>query len=177
MIEQRPDRKRKERIVICMGFDSLISNIGHFLTVMFTAMVPVVELKGAIPIGLGLGLNVWETYAAALIGSCIPAPFLMFFIRALLRWMEGCRFSALRSFCDFLNRKIEKGQQNRFFAGSVMLGLFLFVAIPLPSTGVWTGSMIAGVLRLDKRKAIPIVFLGNAVAGLIVLMMSHLIIA
>ena len=160
-----------------MDIGSLVSNLKHFLTVFGISVLPVVELKGAVPIGLGLGLGVWETYIAALLGSCAPAPFIMFFIRRLIKWMENCRFDLLKKFAAFLNGKIEKGQQNRFFQSSALLGLFLFVAIPLPSTGVWTGSMIAGALRLDKRKAIPIVCLGNMVAGLIILAMSHLIIA
>lgn len=160
-----------------MNFTELIANLDHYLSVMALAMVPVIELKGAMPVGLAFGLGVWETFAAALIGSCLPAPILILCIRKLLAWMNGCKFELLHKVAAFLNRKIERGKSNRFFQTSALLGLFVFVAIPLPTTGVWTGSMIAGVLDLRMKTALPMIILGNTVAGLIVLYMSHLLIA
>lgn len=160
-----------------MDFTEILTNLDHYLSVMLLAMAPVIELKGAMPVGIALGLGVWETFAAALIGSCLPSPVIILCIRKLLAWMSNCKYTFFHRIAGFLNRKIEKGQQNRFFQTSALLGLFVFVAIPLPTTGVWTGSMIAGVLNLRMKSALPAIVLGNTVAGLIVLYMSHLLIA
>lgn len=160
-----------------MDFTELLTNLDHYLSVMLLSMVPIIELKGAMPVGLAFGLGVWETFAAALLGSCLPAPVLILCIRKLLAWMSGCKFKLFHKIANFLNRKIERGRSNRFFETSALLGLFLFVAIPLPTTGVWTGSMIAGVLNLRMKNALPVIVLGNTVAGLIVLYMSNLLIA
>ena len=157
-----------------MDFSEILLNIERYLSVLVISMAPIIELKGAMPIGLALGLGVWETFFTALIGSCLPVPFLILFIRKLLEWMSGCKIRFFQKFAGFLNRKIEKGQQSRFFETSALLGLFAFVAIPLPTTGVWTGSMIAGVLKLRMRTALPIIVAGNSVAGLIVLYVSYL---
>ena len=139
-------------------------------------MAPVIELKGAMPVGLAAGLGVWETFAAALLGSCLPAPIVMLVIKRFLNWADTCKIGFLQKFAQFLHRKIEKGKSNKTFQTSVLLGLFIFVAIPLPTTGVWTGSMIAGTLDLPMRKALPVIVLGNTIAGLIILGASHLLI-
>ena len=159
-----------------MDFSEIFTNIEHYLIVLLVSAVPIIELKGAIPIGLGLGLGLWETFFTALLGSCLPAPFLILLIRSILKWMNGSKISFFHKVADFLNRKIQKGQQSKAFRTSAILGLFVFVAIPLPTTGVWTGSMIAGVLDLRLKSALPVIVLGNTIAGLIILSMSHLLI-
>ena len=159
-----------------MSIQVILDNLGHYLSVMAIAMAPVIELKGAMPIGLAAGLGVWETFAMALLGSCLPAPIVMLVIKRFLNWADTCKIGFLQKFAQFLHRKIEKGKSNKAFKTSALLGLFIFVAIPLPTTGVWTGSMIAGTLDLPMRKALPIVIMGNTVAGLIILGMSHLLI-
>lgn len=159
-----------------MDFSEILTNLQHYLYVTALAMVPIIELKGAMPVGLAFGLGTWETFAAALIGSCLPAPFLILLIRKILVWMSGCKVPFFNKVADFLQRKIQRGQDNKAFRASATLGLFLFVAIPLPTTGVWTGSMIAGTLGMRFKTALPVILLGNTVAGLIVLYMSHLLI-
>lgn len=159
-----------------MSFAEILTNLDHYLSVMVIAMAPVIELKGAMPIGLALGLGVWETFTAALIGSCLPSPVLILIIRKFLEWAGGCKIEFLNKFATFLDHKIQKGMSKDTFKRSALLGLFIFVAIPLPTTGVWTGSMIAGVLKLRMKYALPVIILGNTVAGLIVLSMSYLLI-
>ena len=159
-----------------MDIAAFFTRFEHYIYVLGISMLPIVELKGAMPVGLALGLGTWNTFFTALIGSCLPIPFLILLIRKILEWLSVCRIPLFNRFGAFLNRKIEKGQNSRAFRTSAILGLFLFVAIPLPTTGVWTGSMIAGVLKIPLKIAWPIIVLGNTVAGLIVLFASHLII-
>ena len=142
--------------------------------VMVLAMAPVIELKGAIPVGLAFGIPLWETFLWAMIGSCLPAPFLVLLSRKILDWARGCKVRLFRRVAGFLDRKIAKGsvKVQRY----ARFGLYLFVAIPLPTTGVWTGSMIAGALDMRLKYAFPLIFFGNLTAGIIVLFMSHLII-
>lgn len=159
-----------------MVFSELFGHAWHYILVMLISMLPIIELKGAIPVGLAYNFGVWETFFAAFVGSCIPAPFLILLIRKLLRWMAGCRFHILRQFSEFLNKRIKSKSESRRFRTSAVLGLFLFVAIPLPTTGVWMGAMIAGMLDIRLRHALPAIILGNLIAGLAILLMSRLII-
>ena len=134
-------------------------------TVLGMSMLPVLEVKAAIPVGLALGLPLWETFFIALLGSCIPVPFILLLLRPFFHWCKG------RPFFHRLAEKLEGRFQKK--SGGVrrysLLGLFLFVAIPLPTTGVWTGSGIAAMLDLRIRHALPVIVAGNAVAALLML--------
>ena len=143
-----------------------------FWTVFGTSILPIIELKGAIPLGLGLGVPFWTTYLIALIGSCLPAPFIVFFIEKVIRWMQRSKVKVFNRFANWLMGKVEKHKGKIEKYG--YLGVFIFVAIPLPGTGVWTGSLIASVLGLKPAKAIPLIILGNVVAGFIMLMLSSI---
>ena len=81
-----------------MDFSEILLNIESYLSVLVISMAPIIELKGAMPIGLALGLGVWETFFTALIGSCLPVPFLILFIRKLLEWMSGCKIRFFHKF-------------------------------------------------------------------------------
>ena len=128
-------------------------------------MVPLIELRGAIPYGLALGLDPFFTYALSIIGNCLPVPFILFFIKKILGWMQGCSLPFFRRVATFV---IEKGRRGfHKVQRYAILGLFLFVAIPLPGTGAWTGSLIAALLDMKKRHAFPSIFLGVLTAGVI----------
>ena len=141
-------------------------------TVLGMSMLPVLEVKAAIPMGLAMGLPLWETFFIALIGSCIPVPFILLLLRPFFHWCTG------RPFFHKLAQKL----QSRFQKKSTgvrkysLLGLFLFVAIPLPTTGVWTGSGIAAMLDLRIRHALPVIIAGNAVASLLMLAFGQIVI-
>ena len=122
-------------------------------TVFGTSILPIIELKGAIPLGLGLGVPFWATYFIALLGSCLPAPFIVFFIEKIIRWMQESKVKLFNRFANWLMGKVDKHKGKIEKYG--YLGVFIFVAIPLPGTGVWTGSLIASVLGLKPAKAIP----------------------
>jgi len=149
------------------GFlEGLSSPVLQRLAVLFCSVLPVIELKGTIPMGLAFGIPKWQTFALAYIGSILPVIPIMLFMQPVIRWMYGKRF--LGRFAAWVDGRTQKkkGLVQKF----EYLGLFLFVAIPLPTTGVWTGSMIASVLKLPVKKAAPIVISGNVVAGLIMML-------
>ena len=141
-------------------------------TVLGMSMLPVLEVKAAIPVGLAMGLPLWETFFIALLGSCIPVPFILLLLRPFFHWCKG------RPFFHRLAEKLEGRFQRK--SGGVrrysLLGLFLFVAIPLPTTGVWTGSGIAAMLDLRIRHALPVIVAGNAVASLLMLAFGQIVI-
>lgn len=137
----------------------------HYLVVFVISMVPLIELRGAIPYGLALGLDPFLTYALAIVGNCLPVPFILFFIRKILAWMQASRVAFFRKVATFV---VEKGQRGFHKVQKyAVFGLFLFVAIPLPGTGAWTGSLIAALLDMKKRYAFPSVFLGVLCAGIL----------
>ena len=141
-------------------------------TVFGTSILPIIELKGAIPLGLGLGVPFWATYFIALLGSCLPAPFIVFFIEKIIRWMQGSKVKLFNRFANWLMGKVDKHKGKIEKYG--YLGVFFLVGIPLPGTGGWAGSLIAGVLGLKPAKALPRGILGNCVAGFIMLMLSSI---
>ena len=144
--------------------------MGEFtLTVLFS-MIPVVELRGGIPFGVTLGLPVWAAFIAAVIGNLIPAPFIIVYIRRIFQWMRE-RIPRLNRLVDALERKAHlKGRRVNKYK---YLGLAIFVAIPLPGTGAWTGSLAAAFLDMPLRKALPSVIAGVVTAGLAISILTY----
>ena len=136
---------------------------GKFTLTVLVSMIPVVELRGGIPFGVAAGLPVWAAFIAAVIGNLIPVPFIIVYIRRIFQWMRR-HMPRLNSLVDKLERKAHlKGQRVTKYK---YLGLMLFVAIPLPGTGAWTGSLAAAFLDMPLRKAIPSVIVGVLIAGI-----------
>ena len=136
-----------------------------FLQTLIMGMTPVVELRGAIPFGLALGLDPLTCYMAAVIGNCIPIPFIILFIEHVFRVMRKLspKFGAL---VDKLERRAdEKSDVVQKYA---LWGLVILVAIPLPGTGAWTGALVAAMLNMRLKKAFPAIALGVLIAGVIV---------
>jgi uncharacterized membrane protein len=127
------------------------------------SMVPVIELRGAIPLGMSWGLPFWQVFAVCVLGNLLPVPFLVTFAERVLRW--GVRLPKVGSLCAAIIRRGE--QKANSIAGAEMLGLFLFVAIPLPGTGAWTGSLAAALLGLPVKKAVLPIAAGVVTAGII----------
>jgi len=138
---------------------------GEFFYTMLMSMVPVVELRGGIPFGVALGLDIWPAYIAAVIGNMLPVPFIIIFIRRIFQWMR-IHMPRLNSLVDKLEQKAHL--KGRMVTKYKYLGLMIFVAIPLPGTGAWTGSLAAAFLNMRLRKAIPSVFLGVLIAGILI---------
>ena len=144
--------------------------MGEFtLTVLFS-MIPVVELRGGIPFGVTLGLPVWAAFIAAVIGNLIPVPFIIVYIRRIFQWMRE-RIPRLNRLVDALERKAHlKGRRVNKYK---YLGLAIFVAIPLPGTGAWTGALAAAFLDMPLRKALPSVIAGVVTAGLAISILTY----
>ena len=138
---------------------------GEFTLTALVSMIPVVELRGGIPFGVAAGLPVWAAFLAAVIGNLIPVPFIIVYIRRIFQWMRR-RIPRLNRMVDALERKAHlKGQKVTKYK---YLGLMLFVAIPLPGTGAWTGALVACVMDLRLKSALPAIFSGVLIAGAIV---------
>lgn len=149
-----------------LGFIELIKKE---LIVFFTAALPIIELKGAMPVGVGMGLSLTESFIASYLGSILPVPFLLLFLKPIMAFLR--RTKILVPIANWIERRTEKkGQSVRKYS---LLGLFIFVAVPLPTTGVWTGSAIASFLDIRIKHAFPVIALGNLVAGLIIMALTY----
>ena len=143
---------------------------GKCLFTMLVSMIPVIELRGGLPFGVALGLPYYLAFPAAVIGNLIPAPFIIVYIRRI--------FELLRRYLPSLNGLIDKLEKKAHLKGKKVqkyqyIGLWLFVAIPLPGTGAWTGSLAAAFLGMRLKKAMPAVVLGVLTAGCIMLGLTH----
>ncbi len=141
------------------------SFIGKLLTTLFVSMIPIIELRGAIPIGVGLGLPYWVSVLVSLIGNIIPVPFIIVFIKAIFAWIRKV-MPKLNGFVTKLEQRAEKNRAT--VEKYAFWGLFLFVAIPLPGTGAWTGALIAAMMDMPLKKAFPSVALGVITAAIVV---------
>ena len=138
---------------------------GEMLITFFLSMVPVLELRGAIPIGVGLGLSPQTAMMVSVIGNMIPVPVIILFVRRVFAWLRR-NFPRVNGAITALETKAHlKGQTVKRYK---YLGLCIFVAIPLPGTGAWTGALIATVLDMSLRRALPAILLGVLIAGSII---------
>ena len=146
------------------------------LVVLLISMIPLIELRGAIPVAVGmdLGLPEWLVLIVAIIGNMIPVPIIYFFARKILNWGSKCKWKPFKKFCNFCLKKGEKAGQEllKKVKGGVYWALFLFVAIPIPGTGAWTGTLAASILNLDFKKTMIAILAGVLTAGLIMLAVS-----
>lgn len=142
-----------------------------YLLVFFVSMVPLIELRGAVPIGLspllGAPISLVPLYIICIIGNMLPVPFIFFFARKVLIW--GADKKVIGKFFKFCLEKGEKGGQKlQQKAGrGLYFALFLFVGIPLPGTGAWTGTLAASFLNMDFKKSILAIVAGVVLAGII----------
>ncbi len=144
-----------------------------YIITFLVSMVPIIELRGAIPIGTGLGLGWLECYILCVIGNMVPVPFILMFIKAILNWMSGIHKFHFDDIANWVFKKAEKNKPKVQKYGKI--GLWAFVAIPLPGTGAWTGSLVAALLGMDFKKSIFTVFLGVLTAGAIMTAASLLV--
>lgn len=147
-----------------------MSTIRSVLYIVLISMVPVIELRGAIPVGLAMDLPFWTTFIAALIGNLIPVPFLILFTRKVFEWLRK-KSALLEKFVSKLEAKAASKEE--LLKKYELLGLCILVAIPLPGTGAWTGSLVAAVFDLRLKHAFPVIALGVLIAGIIVSIVSY----
>ena len=147
-----------------------------YLIIFLVSMVPIIELRGAIPIAESMNLNIFLYYPIAIIGNMLPVPFIFLFARKLLIWGKDKKFIG-----KFFTWCLEKGEQggNKLKKSAGERGLFwallIFVGIPLPGTGAWTGTLAASILDMDFRKSSIAVMLGVLLAGIIMSLGSKIV--
>ena len=139
----------------------------HYLIVFFISMVPLIELRGAIPYAVGFQLPLLQSYIIAIIGNMLPVPFIYFFARKVLEW--GKNKPVIGGFFSWCIEKGEKGGRKlQAKAGrGLFIALFLFVGIPLPGTGAWTGTLAASILAMDFKSSVLAAMGGVVLAGII----------
>ncbi|MCH5303675.1 MAG: small multi-drug export protein [Ruminococcus sp.] len=143
-----------------------------YLIVFLISMVPIVELRGALPIGIGMGIPPWLCYTICCIGNMLPVPFIYLFARKILLWGKDKKI--IGKFFTFCYEKGEKGGtklQNKAGKG-LYVALLLFVGIPLPGTGAWTGTLAASFLDMDFKKSVLACMGGVILAGIIMALAS-----
>ena len=145
----------------------------HCVIVFLVSMVPLIELRGAIPYGVVYGLPLWLTYIIAIAGNILPVPIIYLFARRVLLWGKDKKL--IGRFFTFCLEKGEKaGRKLQAKAGrGLYWALLLFVGIPLPGTGAWTGSLIAAMLDMRVKEAFPPIALGVVTAGIIVAVVTY----
>lgn len=144
------------------------SILGKLLMTFVMAMVPVVELRGAIPLGVAAGLTPAVAAVTAMIGNMVPVPFILLLIRKIFRLLRkvswlGPKIDALEKRAHLKGRTVKKYRT---------LGLVLLVAIPLPGTGAWTGALVTDVLDIRMKTALPAIAVGVVIAGCVITAMT-----
>lgn len=144
-----------------------------YLYVFLLSMVPIFELRGALPVATGMQLPILHSYVLCIIGNMIPVPFIFFFARKFLTWGEDKPL--IGRFCTFCIEKGNKGGQKLLAKADrgIYVALLLFVGIPLPGTGAWTGTLAASILDLDFKKSVIACAGGVLLAGVIMILVSQ----
>lgn len=148
-----------------MILDTMQRILGAELATIVIAMLPVLELRVALPFGLAMGLPTAEAFVLAVLGNMLPVPFIILFIRKIFGWMRGHNPRLRRLAERFEHRAYKKA---KVLYNYELLGLILLVAIPLPGTGAWTGALVAAILKIRIKVAIPCILLGVLLAGVVV---------
>lgn len=149
--------------------NQLLNFLSIELTVMLTAALPIIELRGAIPVGMSLGMSPAHATIISFIGSMIPVPFILFTIRPIFNYLKKTNL-----FKKLVHKLTDKSLNK---SGNIQKygawGLLIFVAIPLPGTGVWSGSLAAALLDMRFKWAFPAILVGNLIAALIIMGLSN----
>ena len=148
----------------------LLDFISIEFTVMFTAAMPIIEVRGAIPVGLSLGLSPLHATILSFIGSMIPVPFILFTIRPIFNYLKKTKM--FRSVVEKLTIRAINNNGSKIQKYGAW-GLLVFVAIPLPGTGVWSGSLAAALLNMRFKWAFPAILIGNLIAAAIIVTLSN----
>ena len=149
----------------------LSTTLGKLIMTFLISMIPVIELRGGLPYGIVSGLELPMAALAAILGNMLPVPFIIVFIEQVFIWLRK-HFPRMDRFITGLEKRAENKQATVDRYGA--LGLILLVAIPLPGTGAWTGSLVAALMKMKLRKAIPCIFLGVIIAAILMTVITKL---
>ncbi len=145
--------------------------IGHLLLIFLISMLPVVELRGAIPYAAVFSIDVWLAAVVAVLGNIVPVPIVIWGMDKLIEL-----FGKTKGIGPLLTRFVARAEKKAKAAGNIgMLGLLIFVGIPLPGTGAWTGAMISSILKLPPKKSVFAIFGGLVMSATIMCIISYLL--
>ena len=148
---------------------------GKELIVFIISLMPILELRGGLLAAALLGLDPIPAYIISIIGNVLPVPFILFLIVKILEWMRNCKLGFFNKIANWLNEKVEKNKGQIEKLG--YWGLLLFVGVPLPGTGAWTGTLLAAVLNMDKKKSFFTIMAGVFMASIIMMILSYGLVA
>lgn len=145
------------------------ATMGKEIITFVISLLPILELRGGLLAAGALNLNPVIAYIIAIIGNILPIPFILLFLTKIFDWMK--KFKCFRGIVEKLEKKAEKNKDK--FEKGEFIGLILFVGIPLPGTGAWTGALIASLMGMDKKKAMLAIFIGILLASVIMMGLSY----
>ena len=149
----------------------ILDIVGEEFCVFICSMLPIIELRGAIPMAFVFGIEWWRAYIISVIGNLLPVPVILVLINAVIKWMAASKVKFFNKVADFLLSRVEKNRAR--IEKYSFWGLCLFVAIPLPATGAWTGSLVAAVIGMKPHKAFLSALLGVLLAGAVVTLIVY----
>ena len=145
--------------------------VGEELCVFLCSMLPIIELRGAIPMAFAMGLPWWQAYLISVVGNLLPVPFILLLINIVIKWMASSKVKFFNKIANFLLNRVEKKRER--IEKYSFWGLCFFVAVPLPVTGAWTGSLVAAVIGMKPWKAFLSALLGVLIAGAVVTLIVY----
>ena len=151
------------------GLSSL--KYGKEIIVFIISLAPILELRGGLIASSLLGLSIYRGLLISFIGNLIPIPFILLFISKILEWMENSNIKWMKKLAKWIHKKANKNKSQIEKYGYI--GLMLFVGIPLPGTGAWTGCLVASLLELDKKKSFIYTLFGLVMASIIMIVFSY----
>ena len=156
--------KRVAQSIVAFIISIFGANAGKVIGIFLISLLPVIELRGSIPVGYYQGLPWYTNMITSIIGNLLPVPFILLFVVKVFEFMKK------RNIMVGFIEKIEKRAMSRSesIANKEFLGLMLFVAIPFPGTGAWTGALIAALLQFDRKKSFVYIFIGVLIAASLV---------
>lgn len=155
--------------VWAVGLVGLSAAFANYVYVFIISLLPIIELRGAIPVAFALGLPLVPSFLVSVIGNLLPIPFILWLITPFCNWLKKTRL--FKWFPEFLEKKVNKNKDK--VTKYAKWGLLLFVAIPLPGTGAWTGALIASFLDFKFKDALLAIIGGVLVAGVIMSLVSY----
>lgn len=155
--------------VWAVGLIGLSEAFANYVYILIISMLPIIELRGAIPVAFALGMPLIPSFIVSVIGNLLPVPFILWLITPFCNWLKRTRL--FKWFPEFLERKVNKNKEK--VTRYANWGLFLFVAIPLPGTGAWTGALIASFLDFKFKDAFWAIAGGVITAGIIMSLVSY----
>ena len=158
-------------IIISLFAGLKATRYGGIIIVFIISMLPILELRGGLLAAPLLGVDPFAAYVVAIIGNLLPIPFILLFIKRIINWLRKSKVKFLNKFAKSLEKKVNKNREKIEKYG--YLGLILFVGVPLPGTGAWTGCLLAAVLDMDRKKSFVCIACGILMASIIMMTLSY----